>query len=250
MNSKLIKGYNLNSIDLDFIRSDEWDLIILNKKIDSSDIFKWYQAVSNNLNHLKFNFLKNSNLLKPSLNNIFYTNKEKYAFDKTRADIKLINSYVFTWPVQKNIPLPPIWAADPTQFPEIQQYCDNNNQIDKDINYKSWKYQEPYLFGEFKNQIESWGKQYWRNSRITEHLPGLILPSHTDGMIARIHIPITKDESKFYWGDNNEREYKLEVGNIYLINSHTPHSTSNGLTIRANIMADIDELSIIEILSI
>jgi hypothetical protein len=238
----LIENYNAADISLDFLKSNQWDLISLNKKVNKRELRNWYETVVINLRHLRFNFKENANLLKGySFDNSYYTDKNKNIFDTTKAEIMLLNSYCITWPVQCNKPLPPKWAADLQQYPELIDETD----------FSTWQYMEQYMFGEFKKMYDDWGKDYWRNIRISEHMPGLILPVHTDKIPARLHIPMTEDNGKFYWGEKWDREYKLEVGNIYLINTNTFHSTSNlGPVPRANLLCDLQEEKLLSLLAL
>jgi hypothetical protein len=62
---------------------------------------------------------------------------------------------------------------------------------------------------------------------------------------------MTEDNGKFYWGEKWDREYKLEVGNIYLINTNTFHSTSNlGPVPRANLLCDLQEEKLLSLLAL
>lgn len=217
----------------------EWDFVKLNKTIDSTALLEWYTSVEATYSKSKFNFLTCSNYIKQSVNEKFTTNKEGYEFIKTRNSLQGLSSYTLTWPIESEMPLPPPWAADLNQFPELLKYFDNQGNITKDIDYLSHGYLSQYLFGEWKN-IVGWLGEYIYNPRITIHSPDYEMIPHTDDYIARLHIPITQDSSTFSWGKNWDRKYKLEPGNIYIINTKIPHGTQNfGNTPRANIMADI-----------
>ena len=143
-----------------------------------------------------------------------------------------------------------MWAADPNLYPEIKKYISEDGNVGS-IDHTDWVYLEPYMFGVFKDIVEDWGMRYWKNPRITRHEPELILPIHNDHSLARIHIPMTIGNAKFYWGEKWNREYTFEVGNIYMINAHILHSTTNFNPVpRANILADLYESDILEILNL
>lgn len=244
---RLIENYE--NITEDFIKSKDWDLIKLNKKIDVEKLRDWYVSVSNNVEYLKFNFNTGKKYTKESINNQFTTDTFNYKWSLDNINMLLQNSYTLSWFVEKDIPIPPAWAANIDFFPELNEFY-NNGELVKDFDYTKNVYLKQYIFGEWENII-NWLKPYIYNPRITEHLTGHIIPLHTDGYIARLHIPMTIDNSKFYWGDNYDREYKLEPGCIYIINTQIKHGTTNfGPVTRANIIADIHENKICELLKL
>lgn len=243
---RVIQNYNPEDITLDFINGNDWDFIVLNKKVNVEQIKQYWHDVSTKLEHLRFNFFKDFSLLKPieykEGNPGFTTDQSSKNFHiTTLGDKRKISTYTFTWPIQRDIPLPPPWACDIKQFPELSEFVGEDNQFKKDTDHHSFVMLEQYMFGEFKNIWDEWGKDFLVNTRISMHEPGMIVPLHKDGHTTRIHIPMTDDSSKFYWGECWDRSYDWEVGNIYLINSHITHSTSNlGPNIRANILTSVD----------
>jgi hypothetical protein len=236
---------NYDNIPLETVMGDDWDLIVLNKKVDREKLLDWYNTIESTLIENKCNLHVNRELLKGY--DKYYTGKERdYEYDTNAGPLRYLNSYQITWPAQRTGPLPPPWACNIELFPELKQYVDDNNEINKDIDYVNWVYLNQYIFGEFKNILEDFGYKYFRNVRIAQHLNGCELPVHTDGYVVRMHIPITTDDSYFYWGENKERQYKLLPGNIYIINTKLPHSTSNHGPVRANIIFDLDPDDIME----
>jgi len=228
-----------SQVDLSVLESLEWDIIILDKKIDVKNLQYWYNTVTSNLDHLKFNFLTCHEYIKESVNDKFTTDTNDYKWERSKKYEALINSWTLTWPTARNVPLPPPWASDLEFFTELKTHYDNDNNLVKDFEYNNNIYLTQYNFGEWKSIVEGIGN-YIYNPRITQHMPELILYPHTDGYGARLHIPMTYDNSKFYWGEEWNREYNFEPGNVYIINSRVPHSTTNfSPTPRANIIADI-----------
>jgi|688.fasta_scaffold37120_8 hypothetical protein len=247
---RLIENYNTDAITKDFILTNEWDVIKLNKKIDVKKLREWYFSVSKNLEHLKFNFRTCTKYIKESVNNKFTTDTNNYQWILKNEYMLLQNSYSLTWFNKQDVPLPPAWAANLDYFPELRIYYNDAGDLIKDFNYLNNIYLNQYMFGEWEN-ITKWLTPYIFNPRITEHLTGHVIPLHTDGYMARLHIPMTIDNSKFYWGENYDREYKFEPGSIYLINTKIIHGTTNfGPTTRANIIADIHEDKIFDILKL
>lgn len=246
---RLIENYKPNEITESLLLSNNWDLIKLNKKVDVDELREWYFTVSKNLEHLKFNFKNCKKYVKEAINNKFSTDTDNYQFSLESLNILLQNSYTLSWIVQQNIPLPPPWAANLDYFPELKEYYNDNNELIKDFDYLNNVYLDQYMFGEWEN-INKWLTPYIYNPRITEHLTGHVIPLHTDGYMARLHIPMTIDNSKFYWGEKYDREYKLEPGSIYIINSRIAHGTTNFGPVRANIIADLHDNKIIELINL
>lgn len=236
--NRVIKNYDPNSITQDFLDNNDWDIIVLNKKLNLDELRKWYNYVETNLSHLRFNVNENVNLLKHSPDEDFRTDTNDNMGCLNFPERSTINSYSMSWLVPRDVPLPPPWAADPNYFVELKEFMDDEGNWIKDIDYTRYVYLEQYMFGEFEEMVNDWIDEFAYNPRITQHLTGHVIPDHTDeGYSARIHIPITDDHSLFHYG---ETSYKLEPGKIYLINSRITHSTSNpGPETRSNIMADI-----------
>jgi len=228
-----------SQVDLSVLESLEWDIIILDKKIAIKNLQYWYNIVTSNLDYLKFNFQTCSEYIKESVNNKFTTDTNDYEWERNKTYEALINSWTLTWPTHRDVPLPPPWAADVEFFTELKSYFDNDGNVVKDFDYNDNTYLTQYNFGEWKSIVEEIGN-YIYNPRITQHMPEHILHPHTDGYCARLHIPMTYDNSKFYWGEKWNREYNFEPGNVYIINSRVTHSTTNfSPTARANIISDI-----------
>lgn len=234
-------------ITAEILKSLEWDFIVIPNVIDDEKIKEWYNTVSVKLDYLKFNFTLCPQYVKDTVNNYFLTDQNDYKWSRNAAYEKLHNSYSLTWFDNRDVPLPPPWAANLDYFQELKEYYDSEGNLIKDFDYSNNMYLEQYNFGEW-NLISEKIKNYIFNPRISEHLPGHVLDLHTDGYIARMHIPITNDNSKFYWGETWDREYKFEPGNVYLINSRIPHGTTNFGPVRANIMADIYDNKILDLI--
>lgn len=255
--NRFIENYSMNQMSTDFIFSDEWDVIVLNKKVDEKLIHEWYNEVDTRLNHLEFHFEINKNLVKPVTNIAdggkgyvtSATNKGIHNYSK--ADHNLISSYTLTWLIQKDTPLPPLWAADPNFFPEISLHLNKNNEIIKDFNQKEFVHLTQYLFGEYEKLFTEWGHKFLYNIKIQKHHSGMVLPLHTDHMNTRLHIPLTYDNGRFYWGEKYEREYKFTPGNIYLINTRILHGTTNfGPQYRSNLISHVDDENILDLLAL
>ncbi len=238
----LIKDYENSNITENFLQSNNWDLIELNKSVDIVKLQEWYSYIEKNYNYLKFNFKVNLNLLSVHAQGIFNTDSLGSTFNVDRNEISGLSSYTLKWIVEKDIPLPPPWAVNLDIFSELKSYYNNDLKvidIDYDNYYSKCNFLKQYYFGEFKNIFQLIENKIY-NPRITIHSPNFNLNPHTDkAYIGRLHIPIINKDSLFCWGENLEREYKLELGKIYIINSKITHGTKNGNDFRVNLMADI-----------
>lgn len=233
---QLIKDYDYLTID--FLNSKDWDVIQLNKTVDATALLDWFNTVEEKYLESKFNFFNNYKFLNTE-DNTFTTDTSGYKFDKTKNNLTGISSYTLSWLVQTKHPLPPPWAASLNIFPELRQFFNAEGKLVADIDYRLYQYLDHYMFGEWSN-IVSWLKEYIYNPRVSIHSPSYIIKPHVDDYLARLHIPITTDDSIFCWGENLEREYKFKPGHIYIINSRLSHGTKNiGTTFRANIMSDL-----------
>jgi hypothetical protein len=255
--TRFIEHYSPNELTLDFILSDAWDVIVLNKKVDEHKIHEWYLEVSDRLDYLRFHFEKCKNLIKPLVptndGGVGYVTgaKNKGIHNYNKADHNLISSFTLNWPIKRDIPLPPLWAADPDVFTELKSNMNDEKEIVKDFDHRSFIHLPQYLFGEYKNLYDEWGHKFLFNLKIQKHHPGMVLPLHTDHMSVRLHIPLTYDNGRFYWGENWAREYKLVPGNLYLINTRILHGTTNfGPRYRSNLISNIDDSQILDLLAL
>jgi hypothetical protein len=255
--TRVIQNYDPKDITQELIDGDSWDYIILNKTVNFEGMHLWWKEVDTRLRYLRFNITEQEHLIKkPESKNgeVGYTTnatQNRYHVNN-QADHRLLSSYTLDWPVQRDIPLPPLWAADVNHFPELEKWINKDNKIVVDYDhFTEFVKLEQYMFGEFLNLYNDWGNKFLHNLRIQVHEPTMILPVHVDGMKTRLHIPLTYDNSSFFWGDCWNREYKLKVGHIYLINTHIPHSTTNFCpNVRANLISNIREENILDLISL
>ena len=82
----------------------------------------------------------------------------------------------------------------------------------------------PLVFGFAEWLLEQF--PYARQMSIAAHPPGTMIRTHTDtDTWFKIHIPLTStDNSYFVFADE---KFIMKPGNMYLVNTAVPHSTSN-----------------------
>lgn len=103
------------------------------------------------------------------------------------------------------------------------------------------------LFGITKRMVDKIPNV--RQMGIACHPPGTVIGQHTDNKdFLKIHIPIqTTDKSYFVFGDKN---YVMEVGKAYLVNTRLMHGTNNqGDKDRIHLLLKIDPADVDFILS-
>lgn len=194
--------------------NNDWHFIELKMPIDVDRLTKWYSDMLQTMEHLRFNPSK-TEYIKP---NSLQSNL-----------IGGLHSFGISWPVEKDIPIPPRYAARPDLYPETEE--------EQTIFGTKMKVMERYKFGYFKELYDTYGEDFLSWSRVSVHDPDSRIDPHIDGTthLFRIHIPIvTNDNAMFYWGDT---PYNFKVGKAYLINTSITHCTHNkGDTERAHII--------------
>jgi quercetin dioxygenase-like cupin family protein len=203
----------------------DWDIIELDYNVDVPKLIEWYTDCIDRFKHLRFDM---------SMKEYLTINARGIETPKTGNQY----SYMISWPVDKDIPIPPSFLADSTIYPEI-----NSSDYEK-----SFKVMDKFKYGYMRTLYDLMGDDLLKALRITIHEPGAVIDKHNDGANSiRFHIPIvTDDEAYFYYGDSSERKYNLVAGKMYIINTHITHSTVNeGNNTRAHLLShpvNIDNL--------
>jgi len=208
-----------------------WDIMTLDTVIDIDQLQHWSDEVTANYNKLWFNFSK-KDYIKDK-----YKNKD-FDFDGhgggyhlknlMEDNVQNIDYMELSWPCEKDIPCPPVWAGKEDIYPELHDGSE-------------YKIQKKFYYGYFKKLIDQLGEKYFARASLIRHQPKTVLTKHIDGPgIVRLHIPIYCNKgSKFLYGDNLEREHHLEVGKAYLINAGVPHGTVNGDEVRIHLQTKV-----------
>lgn len=219
----------------------DWDIIEVDMHIDPLALKDWHNSVVEKYNNLWFNFSDHTYIKE----DYFIENLEK-TLTKGNDDVsgydggKHIKDYIYSqhkgegsilcmqlsWLCEKEIPIPPKWAAKSEFFPELQ--TDNWQE----------SIQKKFNFGYFKTLYDQHGYSVFRDAVIRYHTPGAVLPKHTDGPAPsyRLHIPvISHDKNYFLFGENLDRKYIFKEGKAYLINTSIPHQTGNENAVRSHI---------------
>lgn len=222
------------------LEQDNWDIIKIDLGIDLNNLKDWHEKVTSEYSELWFNFADHTYIKED-----YYLENLESTLTKDNDNVsgydggKHIREYIYSqhkgegsilcmqlsWMCEKDIPIPPKWAAKPELFPELE--TESHMHI-----------QEKFYFGYFKELHDRLGEDTFRDCVIRYHTPGAVLPKHTDGPAPsyRLHIPIiSHGKNYFLFGENLERKYVFEEGYAYLINTSVPHQTGNEDSVRSHI---------------
>jgi hypothetical protein len=221
---------NSNSLELttEFLASKEWDIIELDITVDPAQLNDYYSTLKTDLAHFCFNF-DSKDYLRPEVYERFQ--KEQ----KVGNYIGNVDAWSVSWPIDRDIPCPSRFQADPNVYPEI-----------KDISQMDFAEtahpQKQYVFGILKKLLDTLSERALRQMLVSRHPPGLRVTNHVDSDLKKLHIPLyTNPDAVFTFGDNDERVYPMELGKMYIINPIVPHGTFNGgNTERVHLLSRID----------
>ena len=208
-----------------------WDIITLDTTIDVEKLQQWSDEVTSNYENLWFNFSKKEYIkdkYKDSNFNFDGYGGGTHLKNLMETNTENIDYLELSWPCEKEIPMPPVWAGREDIYPELHDGSE-------------YKIQKKFYYGYFKELIDKLGAKYFDRASLIRHQPNTVLTKHIDGPgIVRLHIPIYCNKgSKFLYGDNLEREYHLELGKAYIINAGVPHGTVNGTDTRLHLQTKV-----------
>lgn len=210
---------NPQDYNLQLLSNLDWDIIELPLKFDVSELQSWASSVMSQHDESKF-------VINEEYENKFNRDDIQYRrrWYCQNPHIHKGNPcyyWMLTWPVEKDGPLPFQFLADPQLFPEV---------FVQDFDVEEAPFLSKYMNGGFKSLTDKIGK-YMRWSRlfvIPEH-SGLRIHIDQDWpVIIRLHININTDQDDiWYFGWHGERQYHMEAGKTYLVNTAVPHSVIN-----------------------
>jgi hypothetical protein len=221
---------NSNSLELttEFLASKEWDIIELDITVDPVQLNDYYHTLKTGLAHFCFNF-DSKEYLRPEVYERFQ--KEQ----KVGNYIGNVDAWSVSWPIDRDIPCPSRFQADPNVYPEIKDI----SQMDF---AETARPQKQYVFGILKKLLDTLSERALRQMLVSRHPAGLRVTNHVDSDLKKLHIPLyTNPDAVFTFGDNDERVYPMELGKMYIINPIVPHGTFNGgNTERVHLLSRID----------
>lgn len=206
-----------SNLTLQDIQNTDWDIIQLPFNVDHLGLLDWYRQIKNDLSSAKFVVCKEY--------------EKYYDSDMLRrwqaADPSFDNGnpthwWLLNWSRERYDPLPFSFIANKELYPEVgdPSFSDQFNPI-----------LSKYNFGAFEKLYNKAAK-YLLNMRLTVIPEGSGLHLHVDmpypNVIVRMHMNLQiHDKCVWYFGHSAEREYILQPGKVYLVNTAVFHSVIN-----------------------
>ena len=206
---------NVSSLTAEDLKNYDWDIIELNIDINHAEMREWYNTIVTKYSDMQFNVSK-TELMKPEIRDRMIEFKEQHLWGTPKQ-------WTLQWSVPRNDAIPFRYIADPAQYPEILQ-----DDFDEKFNTPL----EQYYFGGFKQLVERMGEGAWAVARLVQLDKNTGLKKHVDiqppQFLPRMHYQIEYTANAHWWfGENMEREYTLENGKLYLMNTAVPHTAKN-----------------------
>jgi hypothetical protein len=200
------------------LQNDDWDVIKLNITVDTDSIMDWVNSVESDNQDSIWNF-ELVNLVDEPLREKFLTIQKNLL---VRTATTQPEQWGLQWSFQREGVIPFIVYACKKQFPEVyeegfHQNCNQNL--------------EKYVFGFWKRYYELLGPDVFQITRLVKFPKGCGLNAHRDtnkGQLIRMHtIPQIGTDHYFDYMSDPGRQYKLEPGCTYLLNTGMTHSAVN-----------------------
>jgi hypothetical protein len=229
---KHITKFNPSDLDLNFLKSLDWDIVEFQTTIDTGLLKEYYNVLNTTYKHLEFHFKLKEYLLPE----IYETYVKTGRVGNYQGDV---SGWGTSWPADRDIPCAGKRHVNPEKYPELLKY---NLDAEADNFYTDSKIMKFYNFGLVNKLIDIYSEKALRQLLVSRHGPGGQVHTHTDGSYKKLHIPmITNDNAYFIFGNKGERRYNMIPGKVYMINPSVPHGTINlGNTDRVHILSRID----------
>jgi hypothetical protein len=207
------------------LQNTDWDLIKLKITVNTSSAMDWVAEVEKNNQDSIWTF-ERDDLVDETHRERFLNTQKKLL---VKSEIAIPEQWGLQWSFQRDGVIPFMMYADKKQFPEIHEdgFLERWNQ-----NLKK------YEFGFWKKYYETLGPEVFQVTRLVKFPKNCGLNTHKDtdkGHLIRMHtVPqIGADHYFDYTDDMNNpvidpaRQYKLEAGCTYLLNTGIPHKAIN-----------------------
>lgn len=209
---------NLSSLQSTDLNNYDWDIIELDISINNQEMLNWYHFINSNYFDLCF-MINQLHLIKPDL-------RVKISEFAEQNLWGIGKQWTLQWPVERNVPIPFRYVADPDQYPEL---------LDQNFDEKFNSPIKKYFFGEFQNLYDRLGSDVWEVSRLVQLDKNTGLKPHTDtnsGFLPRLHYQIqyTQDAWWEFYDDRDSdprARYYLEQGKLYIMNTAVIHAAKN-----------------------
>lgn len=202
------------------LMNTDWDIIELDVSVDREGLLDWYNELNTTFSDSKF-------VMSPEYYEKYFDNR--YIRRWSIGDYSVPNSegeYSFNWTLQwikeRYDPLPFAHLANRELYPEIN---------DPNFNDSTNPFLEKFIFGSFAGLYNNIGK-YFQKARVLTIPKGSKVILHHDirpgGLLFKLHIQLEmNDQCSWFFDYDMSREYVMEVGKAYLVNTSIVHGVVN-----------------------
>jgi hypothetical protein len=200
------------------LQNDDWDVIKLKITVDTDSIMQWVKLVEEHNQDSIWNFTL--------VDLVDEIHKEKFIELQHNLLIHTATEQPEQWGLQWSFDrpgvIPFIVYACRKQFPEVYEEGFHQN-CNKNL--------EKYMFGFYKRYYDLLGPDVFQITRLVKFPKGCGLNAHRDtnkGQLIRMHtIPQIGPDHYFDYMSDPSRQYKLQSGCTYLLNTGMTHSAVN-----------------------
>lgn len=211
---------NPHHYTLENLKNTDWDMIELNVSYDLNGLLDWYRIINTDLASCKFSmspdfyekYLEPSYLRRWSISdNVLSNNQGEYP-----------SNWTLQWNRERYDPLPFPHLANRRLFPEV----DDPSFSEKDNPFLS-----KYMFGAFESLHNNIGK-YFQKGRVLTIPAGSKVSLHHDikpgKFLFKLHFQLDmNDQCSWFFDYDASREYVMENGKLYLVNTSIIHGAIN-----------------------
>lgn len=207
------------------LQNNNWDLIKLKITVNTHSIMEWVSAVREKNKDSIWTF-ERDDLVDEKFRERFKRTQKKLL---VRSETELPEQWGLQWSYQREGVIPFMIYADKKKFPEVYEegFTDRWNQN-----------LEKYYFGFWKRYYEILGSDVFQVTRLVRFPKNCGLNTHRDtdrDYLIRMHtVPQIGPDHYFDYTDDMDnpvidprRQYKLEPGCTYLLNTGIPHKAIN-----------------------
>jgi hypothetical protein len=205
------------------LQNNDWDLIKLNITVDATALMDWVNVLQTQHRDSIWTFDR-FDLVDEEKMEYFVSQRDKLL---VRTEESIPEQWTLQWSYQRDGVLPFKGLANRNLYPEVYQ-----PEFDATWNQNQTKYE----FGSWKRYYEALGPDVFTVARLVRFPKNCGLNTHVDvgpnqPYLIRMHtLPSIGPNHYFSCGDDPNdptRQYKMEAGCSYLLNTGIPHRAIN-----------------------